>query len=288
MELGVSSCTTYDREDQLFTINEKLPIYYDLNHPTATHIMPEKLVEISGISWFMGQIICVEDELGKIYFYDPDKNKVTDDWKFGSDGDYEDIQTIRDKVYVLESDGDLFEIDFSKKRDKRVKKRENKLSRIHDTEGLGYDPYTGNLLIACKESVGLDDEELPGAPIYTYSWSDDLFVVDPFYLVTAKALKSFFEANRDYEYEEERIQIKPSAISFNPLDSCYYIVSSVGKLMIVINVNKEIKGTYSIPAELLIQPEGIAFTTYGEMWISSEGKDSKGRILKYDPINRRQ
>lgn len=276
-----------DRVDSLFNIYEGVQYFYELNRPYETHLMPDKLEEISGISYVDGvHLVCIEDEHGYIYNYDLRLKDFTPEWKFSDDGDYEDILYTEDSVYVLESDGDIYQFHYSKSGAADAVKYENRLSTRNDTEGLGFDPIRKNLLIACKEKIGLDGKETDGWNVYSFDLRTKTILENPFYSLTSKQLKSFFEAHRDFEYEEERIVVKPSAIAFNPLDDLFYILASVGKMIVVIDQEKNIKATYSIPEKLLKQPEGITFSPSGELWISSEGVDGPGRILSFKPQTR--
>lgn len=276
-----------DRVDSLFTILEGVQYFYDLNRPSETHLMPNKLEEISGISYVApNHLICVEDETGHVYHYDLKLRDLVSEWKFSGSGDYEDILYYSDSVFVLESDGDIYQFHYSEAGAKEATKYENPLSIKNDTEGLGFDPDSQSLLIACKEKRDLDGKKAEGWNIYSFELTTKSMNRDPFYSLTSKKLKTFFEEYRNFEYDEERIEVKPSAIAFNPLDNNFYILASVGKMIVVIDQRKNIKATYSIPAKLLEQPEGITFSPAGDMWISSEGVDGPGRILSFKPETR--
>jgi hypothetical protein len=103
----------------------------------------------------------------------------------------------------------------------------------------------------------------------------------PFFNVTKKDLKKYLEQHKGRKYEADRFRFEPSAIAFNPADQLYYLMASVGKLIVVFDNKGIIRATYSIPAALLAQPEGLCFSTKGDMYISSEGDGDKGYILRY-------
>ncbi len=276
-----------DRVDTLFNILDNVQYYYDLNSPSETHLMPEKLLEISGVSYVDPyHLICVEDEHGSLYNYDLRLRDFTPEWKFSGDGDYEDVLYYSDTVFVLESNGDVYQFHYSKSGAKNSIKHKTPLSIKHDTEGLGYGPLTQSLLIACKEERDIYGKKSDGWNVYAFDLVSKKLLEDPFYTLTSKGLKSFFEQHRDFVYEEERIVVKPSGIAFNPLDSNFYILSSVGKMIVVVDQKKNIKATYSIPGKLLGQPEGITFSPSGDLYISSEGDDKPGRILLFKPKSR--
>ena len=78
--------------------------------------------------------------------------RETDKEKF----DFEDLAAVGDTIYALWSHGAIFKITkqkkgFTSERTKTWLKKEN------NTEGLAYDPLSGNLLVACKDDAGLED-----------------------------------------------------------------------------------------------------------------------------------
>jgi uncharacterized protein YjiK len=79
--------------------NGSLP--YDFENPSEKYIMPNKLKEISGLSYYKNnQLACVNDEEGKVFMYDFVKKEIVDKIPFGKDGDYEGIEVVGDEVFV--------------------------------------------------------------------------------------------------------------------------------------------------------------------------------------------
>ena len=66
----------------------------------------------------------------------------------------------------------------------------------------------------------------------------------------------------------------PSAIALNPIDGNIYLLSTVGKTLLVADRSAEIKSIYFLDDAAYIQPEGICFDHRGIMWISNEGNPS--------------
>ena len=68
---------------------------YDLQNPVRKHEMPKELKEISGLAYFgNGILACINDEEGKVYFFDTKNDQVTQQIKFGKKGDYEGITIV--------------------------------------------------------------------------------------------------------------------------------------------------------------------------------------------------
>ena len=79
---------------------------YDLDTPSQKFILPNKLTEISGLSYYSeNKLVCVNDEIGKIYLYDLDKEEISKTIDFGKNGDYEGVEMVEGLTYVLNSSG---------------------------------------------------------------------------------------------------------------------------------------------------------------------------------------
>lgn len=274
------------RADSLFLVTDQLRVAYDLKRPNEKYFLPYVLEEISGLTYTENNtILTVDDESGKIYEYDPNKEKIIHSIKFHKNDDYEGIEIVGNKIYVLRSDGDLFRFKYSDKKETKSNKYETDLSRKNDTEGLGYDPMTNRLLIACKEEGEISDKNVKGRAFYAFDLDDKKLKKKPLFIIGPKELKKFWEANRDFDYDEKRIKFKPSAIAFHPITTDYYVLSSVGKMLVVVSRDGIIKATHPIAPRVLGQPEGICFAPNGDMYLSSEGEGDRGYMLKFEMKN---
>jgi len=77
------------------------------------------------------------------------------------------------------------------------------------------------------------------------------------------------------------LTFQPSGIAVHPVSNEYYIVASVGKLLIVLGRDFEILSITKLDKRFFKQPEGICFDESGTLFISNEGKGSKATILKF-------
>ncbi len=281
---GCSGPTAFGSQaDSLFLVNEGSSIYYDLKDPVEKYFLPYVLSEISGLSFLKDQqLITIEDEGNRAFIYDLTKKDIVHSIKFGNPGDYEGVEVVGDKVYVLESDGDLYRFNYTEEKEAKSKKIETDLQRKNDTEGLGYDPLRKQLLIACKEDGDTKEYKAKGKAVYVYDLEDEKLKKKARYEISLKSLKGFFEENRDFKYDEKRLKFKPSGIAYHPIEETIYIIASTGKLLIVLTRDGLIKATYPIAPRLLGQPEGICFAPNGDMYLSSEGEGDRGYILKYE------
>ncbi|MEP1035682.1 SdiA-regulated domain-containing protein [Ekhidna sp.] len=278
-----SSTTFGQHADSLFLVTENVAINYDLKRPDKRYQMPYVLEEISGLTFkYPNSILAVDDESGRVFQYDLSTQKLIHSIAFSKPGDYEGVELIKDQLYVLESDGDIFQIDFRSKKKMGAIKYENDLSSNNDTEGLGYDPVTNQLLIACKEDGQIGKNAVSGRAFYKVDVGDLKLIKKPAFVIGPKELEAFWEKNRSFDYDKKRIKFKPSAIATHPISGHYYILSSVGKMLIVVRKSGKILATYPISPRILGQPEGICFSPSGDMYISSEGEGDRGYILKFE------
>lgn len=275
------------RADSLFLVNAQSEIYYDLKQPAQKYFLPYVLSEVSGLTWIReNTVACVEDEGGKVYLYDFDQRKIIQAVRFAKPGDFEGVEIVGNEVYALKSSGDLYHFELSEERELVGKKIETPLSSANDTEGLGYDPVSGRLLIACKEDGDIKGHNAKGKAIYAFNPEKEKLKKEARFEVSSKDLKKFFERNKSVEYDDEKIKFEPSGIAFHPIEKTFYVIASVGKLLVVLNQDGSIRATYPIAPRVLNQPEGICFAPNGDLYISSEGEGDKGYILKF-PMKKR-
>lgn len=270
------------RADSLFLETSESSVYYDLKSPDEKYFLPYVLAEVSGLAFRdPNKLLAVDDETGRIFEYDVDKREIVHSIEFQRADDYEGIEMVGDSVYVLRSDGDIFRFKYDTHKQTISKKIENALGKKNDTEGLGYDPDRNLLLIVCKEEGGVKDEKVKGRAIYSYDMNNHTLSNAPIFTIRASDLKSFWERKKTNEYELERIKFKPSAIAFHPIERNYYILSSIGKLLVIVSKDGIIQSTYPISPRVLGQPEGLCFAPNGDMYISSEGEGDRGYVLKF-------
>ncbi len=245
--------------------------------------MPYVLEEISGLSFMSpNYVLAVDDESGRVFQYDLSKEEIIHSIEFYKPGDYEGVEFIDNKVFVLKSDGDILKFEYGSKKQLKATKYENDLNADNDTEGLGFDPDSNCLLIACKEDGRIGKEKIKGRAFYTLDIKKMKLNKKPAFIIGPDELETFWEKSRNFDYEKKRIKFKPSAIATHPISGHFYILSSVGKMLVVVNKSGEILATYPISPRVLGQPEGLCFSPSGDMYISSEGEGDRGYILKFE------
>lgn len=286
LAIGTLSCQPQSNSPtplDLYNITDHLDNYYDLVTPEEKYFLPYVLAEISGLSYLDNSALTVDDEKGRVFIYDFLKKDITHAIEFSRPDDYEGVEMVGDTVYVLRSDGDVYKFPFTESKKADVVKIETILGKKNDTEGLGVDLKNNTLLIACKEDADVDENtrKVKGRAVYQLNLDGDTVETDPRFTVSKKDLLNFWTENRDFTYDDKRIKFKPSGIAIHPLNNHIYLLSSVGKLLVILNESGEIIGTLPISPRILSQPEGICFSPKGDLYISSEGEGDRGYILKF-------
>jgi uncharacterized protein YjiK len=268
---------------------------YNLDKPDAELKLPGYLEEISGLSYYKkDKFVCVEDEQAIIYVLQRKKELDVSKFKFGKDGDYEDIAIQDETAYVLRNDGSIFRVKGFTGKDQKVKKYKTPLSEKNDTEGIAYDPLSNSLLISCKGSPSIEkDNPYKGnRAIYRFDLKSKELVTTPLFLIDLTNLNNYRDQGTFSKFSaklakklrivDSETSFKPSGLSIHPHFGDIYIISSVGKLLIVMDRRGQILDIHGLDDKLFRQPEGICFSPSGDLFISSEGQGGKGYILKFN------
>lgn len=245
----------------------KMSFPYNLNNPDDKYTLPENLTEVSGIAFIDGnKILCIQDEKADIYVVDFGSKEVLQKFKFGKDGDFEDIATVNQTVYVLRSDGHIFEIEDFDKKSIRVTDHNTPLSSKNDTEGLTYDERSNSLFIACKGTPDLKDSEYrKSKAVYYFDLQLKKLKREPAFLVDLKKLDGF----------------KPSGIAVCPVTEEIYLISGSNRVLISVGRDGKTLEIHQLDPALFRQPEGICFSPTGDLYISNEGSGKRGNIYKF-------
>lgn len=253
---------------------------YDIHNPDKRFLLPKALTEISGIEILNDSIIlCVEDERGKVYFYNQNQDAIVHTLDFNGNGDYEGITLVDSTIYVLKSNGHIYMFPVSFEQSVEATYINTKLKGKNDAEGLSV--YSKNeLLVACKGKAEVNNNELQGRAIYKYLIEDSLLVDQPLILLESK---EFEKSLNDFNLNPlKHMPFGPSGIAVHPITHDIFLIGSVGRLALVINDQGKITDMGTLKSSVFVQPEGICFDPYGNLYIASEGKKGKGYILRFN------
>jgi hypothetical protein len=253
---------------------------YDMSKPVNKWELPSQLNEISGIVKIdNNHILAIEDLHPTLYTLNLDNGKasIADTISFYETAkdkfDIEDVAVIGNDAYALWSHGSIFKITDWKK-GKQVKEIETGLDKKNNTEGLAYDPVTGNLLIACKNESGLADEKKSARALYELDIKTEKLLEKPFLVIESKDLKAM---------SGDKVKFFPSGVAIHPATHDIYVISTKDtKCMAQFSHDGQLKSFTYLDKDLLEQPEGISFDPSGNLYISTEGKHGKpGYIYQF-------
>lgn len=242
---------------------------YDLSTPLKKWNLPPELKEISGNTWMdKDHLIVIEDLHPNLYLINLASNASVEkvvpfetdkDKKF----DIEDVTNIGDTIYALWSHGVIFKVTNWKGTPKSVTIN-TPLTKSNNTEGICYDPEGRQLLIACKNESGDDQEKKSARAIYAFDPASAQLSEEPFLLIHKKDFK---------ELEGEKLDFYPSAVAVHPITHNIYVLSTRGtKCMAEYSRDGKLIGFQFINPNEMLQPEGICFAPDGTLYISTEGK----------------
>lgn len=289
--------TSYSQGDDKYKLFEH-PNYnfpYQLNQPEKSWDLPKKLVEISGLSYIdKHRLACVQDEKGNIYIFNLKSGEVEQKIDFGENGDYEGVEILGHDAWVLKSNGKLYQVkNFLKEVEPNVKKHTTALSGKNDAEGLAYDPFSKNLLIACKGHPFVDEKAgKEFKAIYSFNLETKLLELRPFLLIEMDTIKYYKNYNTMtqlgvellayFDSSKGDLSFQPSGIAIHPKTGNIYILGSVGNLLLVFSREGEMLAIIELKSKVHPQPEGICFDPDGTLYISNEGDEDEGTILKIE------
>ncbi|MES2064990.1 MAG: SdiA-regulated domain-containing protein [Bacteroidota bacterium] len=250
------------------------PVGYDLNNPVK-YDMPAELLEISGIAFNNGDasiIYAEQDEEGKIFYFRPGDSKIKH-VKFGKAGDYEDVAILNNQAVMLRSDGSLFSFPLAEVKAGQINsvKEFKKILPTGEYEGLHADG--GKLYALCKQCAGKDHNKECNGYIFNLAADGNITQSGTFTIDVQKIAALIGKG---------KLRFHPSALAKNPLTKQWYVLSSVNKLIVVLDEQWNVQQVYPISGKTFLQPEGMAFDKQGNLYISNEGdKVTNGNILLF-------
>ena len=271
----------------LFGVACAQPAPSPLEAPEAVFELPKILDEISGLTLLdAGLLGAVQDEDGTLFVIEAETGRVLEQKRFGKSGDYEGLERVGNRVFVLRSDGELFEIDDWRAADLDVQRHETGLHKGCDAEGLAYEAGRERLLIGCKEKPGADLAH--HRAFYAYDLQRHRLAEAPVLVIDLDALDRQVETNglnralrSALKGNADLSPFKPSALAVHPVTGRVYVLSSVRKLMAVFEPDGALASLTPLPPDLLPQPEGLVITPDGKLFIASEGDGARARLVRY-------
>lgn len=286
----ISFCNSPDKNPKN-TGEQKGVFPYDLLKPTERYLLPLQLREVSGLAWHEGNILCIQDESADIYLFDPAQKKVASTLHFNFKGDFEDISVAGDTAYLLKSNGKILEINEFNSGSPEITEHDTPLKAGNDTEGLAYDHSINSLLVSCKGYPDIEEKNRykGSKTVYRFDLAGKRLEHDPYFVINLKNPACFADAALFAKLRNTAAGIpeldgfQPSGLTLNPSTGEIYMISSSGRLILIINEEGEITNFGFLPMNIFTQPEGICFSPAGDLYISNEGRAGNGYILRFAP-----
>lgn len=273
-----------------FSNNTKI-VGYDLSKPDYILTLPDTLHEISGLTCIDDSTVaCIQDENGILFIYDVLNSSVKKQYDFHVDGDYEGIALVSRSMFILRSDGVLFEIQDYESGDSKLRTYITGIP-AKNNEGLCYDSANNRLLIASKSKAGKGAELKDKRVIYGFDLVTKELSREPVFSFDTKAIKAFAEEQKlDLPFidvdkgkrTEPAIRFFTSAIAIHPLTKKLYLLSAADHMLFVFGRKGTLEFIEQLDPGLFNKAEGITFFDNGDMLISNEGQDKKPTILRFN------
>ena len=267
------------------------PHGYDFTKPVLSDILPTSLHEISGLTILDSvTIACVQDENGILFLYDIKDHRITRQYTFGLNGDYEGITKVNHSIYVLRSDGVLFEI-----KDYHSKKLSVKTCatgiRALNNEGLCYDADNNRLLIGAKGKINKDPLNKELRCIYEFSLKTKQLNPTPAFSfnvtdinISAKMQGVVFskKKNKKGMLIETGLKMNTSEIAIHPITKQLFVLSASDHCLFIFNMNGNLEMIESLNPVLFNKAEGLSFFPNGDLMISNEGQTHQPTLLRFN------
>ncbi|AMR32618.1 hypothetical protein A0256_14895 [Mucilaginibacter sp. PAMC 26640] len=245
---------------------------YDLSSPVK-YGMPADLQEISGIAFNDGDsksLYAEQDEDGMIYYLHLG-DKAAKSAKFAKHGDYEDIAVGNNQAVILRSDGEFHSFPLSEVASGQIKSQKVKhLMPAGEYEAMEFDKDTKKLYVLCKQCEVDKSSNNNSGYIFDLNTDGSITKTGDFNIIMKDPSDS----------EKSKFKFRPSAFAKNPVTKQWFILSSINKILVVADENWKVQASY--PLKGFLQPEGIAFDSTGNMYISNEGDElESGNVMLF-------
>ncbi len=263
-------------------------VNYDYKMPDRVKELDMELREISGLDFneANNSLLAINDEKGFVYELSIDDFDIISKNEFWNTGDYEGVEFDGKYIWVLKSNGKLYQFDPV---NKETVEYETKLSSDNDVEGLCYDPQKQLFYLACKGITLNKKDKVRTKAIYSFNIKDKKLEKEPLIKIHPNKIKKFINEVAKEEVDGnylDRVEVfSPSAVAMSN-NRDLYVLSARGSMLLVIGFNSEIKEITFLNPKYLPQPEGICFDDDGNLYLSTEGKKNKGKLLYYRKIQK--
>jgi hypothetical protein len=276
-----------------FQKNAISPLGYDFSKPQLNVILPEVLHEISGITVIDSTTVaCIQDENGILFLYDIAHFRIRKEISFGLNGDYEGITKVENTLYILRSDGVIFEIEDYTSKKLTIKEYKTGIP-AYNNEGLCYDKDKNRLLIGAKGKINKDPLNKDKRFIYEFNLQTKSLNQKPLISFNVNSINLFAKQNglvltkketKNGKITEVGFKLNTSEIAIHPITKKLYVLSATDHCLFICNINGELEHIEQLNPVLFNKAEGLSFFSNGDMIISNEGQAHQPTLLRFNYI----
>jgi hypothetical protein len=247
---------------------------YLIQTPEREYLLPQGLSEVSGLAVASDlSVFAHNDEYGIVYEVEVATGKTIKAFALGAStvkADFEDIAARGDYVYLLTSDGRIFEA-------RKGEHRKRVLYNVYDTgvgarcetEGLANGPTENDFLILCKRMR--DEAFKDRLVVFLWNVADHSPVTAPWLNVSLDGLLG----------KLEQANFHPSAFAWKRDTRTLFIISAKGHNAIEIDMRGRLVSRYKVDKRRHPQPEGMTLMPDGRLVIGDEGPRGHGKLTVY-------
>jgi hypothetical protein len=242
--------------------------------PARQFYLPEGLSGISGLTVASNDTVYAHDDnYGIVYEVELSSQKTLKAFALGDPtvkADFEDIAARGGYVYLLTSDGRIFEAPVGDNRKRVLYNAYNTGVGTHcETEGLANGPAEGEFLILCKKMRDVEFKDR--LVIYLWNLRDRKPVDQPWLNVSLDGLVP----------KLDQANFHPSALVWRRDTGALIIVSAKGHSAIEIDQQGRLVDRVKLDKELHPEPKGLAMMPDGRLVISDMGPPGHGKLSVY-------
>jgi len=239
--------------------------------------LPSELNEVSGMVYNEdGLMICVQDEDGILFTFDMETKEIIKTHKFSYSGDYEALTYLDGVYWVAESNGRIIDVSDLDVADQELEGIQLDFEYRNNIEGMTATP-DGKLWITVKDRNLDNSSGYKG--VYEYDPETRKLQKEPILRVDYEDPK--FERLKTHN---PRKLLRPSDLAIHPLTGDLYILDAEFQKVIITDQQGGIKSIHLLDPAEFEQPEGIAFSKDGRIFISNErvGVPANIREIKFN------
>lgn len=241
---------------------------YDLDHPKRISLPPE-LDEISGLSYDPTDsgLFAIEDEIGIVYKLFPEGNHPTISWNLSGKGDFEDVALLNSQLWLLRSDGKLTAFQLPLSSGMQISAEAKLDEKGNEFESLMPDFNQNALTLVCKHCRE-DKKGRIGARVFQIDRNE--FSASDFYSP---------EKERPEKDSYSKTRINPTAAVRDTFRNLILVLASNPSQLLELSPDYTLSTTYNLDPSIYNQPEGIALSSDGTLFISTERGDKSSAEL---------